>query len=527
MTETVNETPAPLQNFVCEKINCAKDYKNRSSMLNHMKSKHKVSEEVESPLGNFPSSNSARVLFDDSDQPSTQGNSRGEINYPKVLSITSYQCGACDKHFNTNEVAKSHMSEVHTNKSTPKIPDTSSNPELTATPASKPRQLYSPATEQDLHDNEEAMEEASDEQDLYDALDFITQNVIDPDTEKETRDNIKIKLDRYKSIMVKKNELIKETMEKIKRLEHDSSLSAQVVERQKGELDEKNSEKAVIKGQLKKEEKEHEKLKNQYKSSIETLQETVNNVTKINNDLKTEVATQKKLIINLEGGEPEPEHIEANVDAIVEGQRDIVDMSKENTTPTCNACNKVFKAAGDLDKHMNDRHTESECHMCNKTFTNRKDVANPICLDAEIVPQKCEKTYCGKEFVSSTSLKNHMKSSHYGNQRKVCTECGEILNTNINMKEQRKPIKIISMVNESNHNKVKYQRYSDHKYVMSGNMFSKQSSTIILFCTNAAGLVTGKIDSLKSEINATKANIITIQETHSVRKGKIVMPEAL
>ena len=45
-----------------------------------------------------------------------------------------------------------------------------SNCELTAIPALMPRQPFSPATEKDLHGNEEAMEEAKDEQDLYDAL---------------------------------------------------------------------------------------------------------------------------------------------------------------------------------------------------------------------------------------------------------------------------------------------------------------------------------------------------------------------
>ena len=80
MLEAVNETPAPNQRFFCEKPNCTKDYKNRSTMLNLMRTKHKVSEEVESPLGTFPSSNSVRVLFDDNNDPSTQGNSNGEVN---------------------------------------------------------------------------------------------------------------------------------------------------------------------------------------------------------------------------------------------------------------------------------------------------------------------------------------------------------------------------------------------------------------------------------------------------------------
>ena len=56
-------------------------------------------------------------------------------------------------------------------------------------------------------------------------------------------------------------------------------------------------------------------------------------------------------------------------------------------------------------------------------------------------------------------------------------------------------------------------------------MISKPSTTITIFSTNAAGLVKGKMDSLTSEVKAIKANIVTIEETHSIRKGKIIMPE--
>ena len=105
-------------------------------------------------------------------------------------------------------------------------------------------------------------------------------------------------------------------------------------------------------------------------------------------------------------------------------------MTKESSSHKCIVCEKVFKAAANLDKHMDDKHTESECHMCNKTFTSRKEAENHICLDGDIVAQKCEKSHCNKEFVSSAALKKHMKGSHFGNQRKVCTKCGEILSTN-------------------------------------------------------------------------------------------------
>ena len=56
---------------------------------------------------------------------------------------------------------------------------------------------------------------------------------------------------------------------------------------------------------------------------------------------------------------------------------------------------------------------------------------------------------------------------------------------------------------------------------MKSNVTSK---SIKIFSTNAAGLVSGKVNSLRSEVLATASNIVTIQETHSLRKGLIKMP---
>ena len=41
--------------------------------------------------------------------------------------------------------------------------------------------------------------------------------------------------------------------------------------------------------------------------------------------------------------------------------------------------------------------------------------------------------------------------------------------------------------------------------------------------TNGAGVKNGKAMSLRSEVRNTQANIVTIQETHSTQKGKILM----
>ena len=50
------------------------------------------------------------------------------------------------------------------------------------------------------------------------------------------------------------------------------------------------------------------------------------------------------------------------------------------------------------------------------------------------------------------------------------------------------------------------------------------SDFLKLFSTNAAGIIIGKIDSLKSEIVCTQANVFTIQETHCRKKGQIQIP---
>ena len=47
------------------------------------------------------------------------------------------------------------------------------------------------------------------------------------------------------------------------------------------------------------------------------------------------------------------------------------------------------------------------------------------------------------------------------------------------------------------------------------------SKTLKLFSTNCAGIINGKIDSLKSEVKNTAATVVTVQETHCRRKGRI------
>ena len=51
------------------------------------------------------------------------------------------------------------------------------------------------------------------------------------------------------------------------------------------------------------------------------------------------------------------------------------------------------------------------------------------------------------------------------------------------------------------------------------------ASHLKLFSTNGAGVVGGKVNSLKSAVRDVTANLITIQETHCRRKGKILIDD--
>ena len=71
-------------------------------------------------------------------------------------------------------------------------------------------------------------------------------------------------------------------------------------------------------------------------------------------------------------------------------------------------------------------------------------------------------------------------------------------------------------------NNIKYIRYKRNKKPTI--IHDKVSDSVTVFSTNAAGVVTGKADSLINEVKSTGANIVTLQETHSQRKGKVKLP---
>ena len=300
-------------------------------------------------------------------------------------------------------------------------------------------------------DEEDLFEDAADDDKwLHEALDKLAHEVIDAE-EEASRQELKVKINevtqklqtnslhtkhmidklrqekaQWRETLIKQRQLEDEN-ERLKSECDSCRNSEEVIERKNANLDVKDAKIAELGKKIKKLEGENKKNKDEYKTDIDTVHDTLANIAKRNNDLKAEVEKQKKLVETLKVTTSAESVDVTNVEVHSQGENQRVDMSHNSTRHRCNACAKDFNASVDLERHMEDKHFQGECAMCKKEFATKKQAFEHICEDTEVIAQKCGQSYCKKEFASSQAMKVHMKKSHFGNQRTVCTKCSEIL----------------------------------------------------------------------------------------------------
>ena len=105
MTQDAIKTPVKAS---CNVPKCNKTLKNKKNLTSHMEKVHRVV----TAISDSPPANTVRTLFTVDNSPSTQGNSAGAVNSPKVRSEGCYQCGKCGKGYKTQEEATEHM-KIH------------------------------------------------------------------------------------------------------------------------------------------------------------------------------------------------------------------------------------------------------------------------------------------------------------------------------------------------------------------------------------------------------------------------------
>ena len=111
MAPPANISQTPAHTVDCSIPDCRKQkvggYKTKKGLTDHMQRWHQAAVDVLSPMAA-----TARTLFNNVDreiQPSTQGNSAGQVNSPKVVSEGRFQCGACPQEEKTTESMTIHM----------------------------------------------------------------------------------------------------------------------------------------------------------------------------------------------------------------------------------------------------------------------------------------------------------------------------------------------------------------------------------------------------------------------------------
>ena len=100
---TSNMTPVQSR-LDCSEPDCSKSFVNKRNMTKHKDKFHMMV----SVVSKSPIVNTVRTLFSgdnnkDMATPSTQGNSKGLINSPKVVSGGFFQCNECTYEFTKNQ----------------------------------------------------------------------------------------------------------------------------------------------------------------------------------------------------------------------------------------------------------------------------------------------------------------------------------------------------------------------------------------------------------------------------------------
>ena len=223
MIQVPSETTALVH--TCNVSDCDKTNKRKKGLTLRLANVHQLLvNNVLSPLVT-----SARTLFGGNnvaDDISIQGNSEGEINFPIVVSSGTLLCGVCDEPFTNKEDVTNHMNNDHEDE----------DEALSGTKNDNASNELTDNAHNEFNDeDEEGLVDIMEEQELYEALNTLTQSVDDPEKVIQLQEKLK----RYQKIMEQKNLIRESLLEELKIAKHNSTLMAQVEVNKAKELNKK------------------------------------------------------------------------------------------------------------------------------------------------------------------------------------------------------------------------------------------------------------------------------------------------
>ena len=350
MSDLVNKTPAaPAARIVCEKQNCDKSYVQKGSYNNHMRKHHQPDELIASPLGNFP----PLALFVVTPGPAVQGNSRGDVNSPPVLSGAKFLCQICDMEVDQKEDLNKHM-ENHNGEESRELSEA-------------------------LEDTEDA-KIAKELEDMVEKVKFLyRKDCHECEMRKEIETHKELELN-------KKDSKIEMLERKLKAMELKKN------EYQK-ELKKTKTNETCLQADLK---KCQEMLANSSKKVA--AQTAVIDTQKSSDELTNNDGNQKIKCGSCDFNARHPEMLEVHMKA------EHLNVSQVN----CKVCSKGYPNQDNLEVHMAETHTgDIDCGKCKAVFRKEQDVFDHANDCTEILPiNTCD--YCKREVISKSALTKHM-----------------------------------------------------------------------------------------------------------------------
>ena len=409
---TIQETPAKTAD--CHVSDCQKQkvggYKTKKGLTDHVKKWHQVAKDVLSPAAV-----TARTLFlpnDDDLQARTQGNSAGEVNSPKVTSVGSYQCGACEKTFESRSEVDKHM----------KLHDKANHADLSENPFEPDDDV-----ERELTKSAEAHEAETEEMarlnnmmtvdNVVDAFVEMAFNKINPSIvtqeppceecvlKDQVYDNQEKLIDQRDLVIVEKSATINGMLERVKTLTSeklDMQKKLKETESLKKSLTEKNKEISNLKAEVKTKDGLLVLAKAQSEQA-KVQQESNNEVT-----IEVEVKKCKKCRFTAPNLDILALHIENDHQLEFE----------------CNECNKKFPFKNQLKIHVREVHEQGSfaCFVCSNKFKTHKELKQHI-------QRRCKTS---TNSVSNTIVHKHNEDIHKEDEHK-CPKCPKITNNQVSL----------------------------------------------------------------------------------------------
>ena len=340
------------------------------------------------------------------------------------------------------------MKEDHTNKAaTASAPAPSPNPTSIPTP----EQLQVDNSTEELNEENEVLEEAKAEQDLYDEIFRLSQTAATPGQEEESYGLIKEKLERFKIIMTKKDNLLEKTRNNVKELrndlklsKHNNDLMKEVEENQSKDLDVAEKENEKLKRDLKTQKDRNKDIlvdekmtKNTLKKGKKALENELKNVRndigalhKETCELKIKLDVKENIIKNLKEASGEDDLEEVEVTEPTEPFRHV------SQAHNCNACDKVFNSDENLEEHMDAMHTEKQCIFCDKICINSQELVehHKKCNNIDMANSKCYKC---KEMFTYQGLKRHKQNCHSGTESMHALNVGKCFKVTMRLRNTK------------------------------------------------------------------------------------------